>query len=178
MEGFKVSTIEDSLSEGDIFVTATGNKDVLTAEHMSKMKDKAIICNIGHFDNEIQVAELESWPGIIKETVKPQVDQYFFKEGHSIILLAEGRLVNLGCATGHPSFVMSNSFTNQVLAQIDLWEKDYKPGVYRLPKYLDEEVARLHLGHVGAKLTLLTKEQSDYISIPVEGPYKADHYRY
>ncbi|MFC2121436.1 adenosylhomocysteinase [Bacteroidota bacterium] len=178
MEGFKVSTVEDSLTEGNIFVTATGNKDVIKADHMAKMKDKTIICNIGHFDNEIQVAELEAWPGIRKETVKPQVDQFHFKDGHSIILLAEGRLVNLGCATGHPSFVMSNSFTNQVLAQIDLWEKDYKPGVYRLPKYLDEEVARLHLKHVGVKLTRLSKEQSDYIGIPENGPFKADHYRY
>lgn len=178
MEGFKVSPIEDTLSEGDIFVTATGNKHVMTAEHMSKMKDKSIICNIGHFDNEIQVAELEAWPGIKRDTIKPQVDQYFFEDGHSIILLAEGRLVNLGCATGHPSFVMSNSFSNQVLAQIDLWEKDYKPGVYRLSKHLDEEVARLHLEHVGAKLTIMTREQSEYIGIPVEGPYKSDHYRY
>jgi len=178
MEGYKVSTVEEALSEGDIFVTATGNKDVLTAEHMSKMKDKAIVCNIGHFDNEIQVAELEAWPGIKKDTVKPQVDQYFFEDGHSIILLAEGRLVNLGCATGHPSFVMSNSFTNQVLAQLDLWKNNYEPGVYRLPKHLDEEVARLHLAHVGATLTKLSKEQSEYIGIPVKGPYKSDHYRY
>ena len=142
------------------------------------MKNKSIVCNIGHFDNEIDVAGLECLPGIKKETVKQQVDQYFFEDGHSIILLAEGRLVNLGCATGHPSFVMSNSFTNQVLAQIDLWENKYKPGVYRLPKYLDEEVARLHLEHVGAKLTIMTDDQSKYIGIPVNGPYKADHYRY
>lgn len=178
MEGFEVTTVEDSLSEGDIFVTATGNKNIIKAKHMATMKNKSIVCNIGHFDNEIDVAGLECLPGIKKETVKQQVDQYFFEDGHSIILLAEGRLVNLGCATGHPSFVMSNSFTNQVLAQIDLWENKYKPGVYRLPKYLDEEVARLHLEHVGAKLTIMTDDQSKYIGIPVNGPYKADHYRY
>jgi len=178
MEGFEVTTVEDALAEADIFVTTTGNKDIITAEHMSKMKDKAIVCNIGHFDNEIQVVKLEAWPGVKKVNVKPQVDQYYFENGTSIILLAEGRLVNLGCATGHPSFVMSNSFTNQTLAQMDLWEKEYEVGVYRLPKYLDEEVARLHLPHIGVKLTKLSKEQADYIGVPVEGPYKPEHYRY
>ncbi len=178
MEGFEVKPIEDALSEGDIFVTTTGNKDVITAEHMSKMKDQAIVCNIGHFDNEIQVAQLESWKGIKKVNIKPQVDQYYFPDGHSIILLAEGRLVNLGCATGHPSFVMSNSFTNQTLAQIDLWKNKYEVGVYRLPKHLDEMVARLHLDKIGVKLTKLTQEQADYIGVPVEGPYKPEHYRY
>jgi adenosylhomocysteinase len=142
------------------------------------MKDKAIVCNIGHFDNEIQVAALRKWPGIKQENVKPQVDQFFFPDGHSIILLAEGRLVNLGCATGHPSFVMSNSFTNQTLAQLELWQKDYPVDVYRLPKKLDEEVARLHLAHVGAKLTVLTPKQAAYIGVPPEGPYKPEHYRY
>ena len=178
MEGFEVSTVEDSLSEANIYVTTTGNRDVITLEHMLKMNDKSIVCNIGHFDNEIQVDQLENYPGIKKVNIKPQVDQYFFPDGHSIILLAEGRLVNLGCATGHPSFVMSNSFTNQTLAQLDLWKNKYEIGVYRLPKYLDEEVARLHLEHVGAKLTKLTKEQADYIGVPLGGPYKADHYRY
>src|SRR3989339_83761 len=178
MEGFEIKPVEDTLDEGTIFVTTTGNKDVITAEHMSKMKDKSIVCNIGHFDNEIQVEKLEKWPGIKKETVKPQVDQYYFPDGHSIILLAEGRLVNLGCATGHPSFVMSNSFTNQTLAQLELWQKDYKTDVYRLPKNLDEEVARLHLKHIGVKLTKLSKAQADYIGVPVDGPYKPDHYRY
>ncbi len=178
MEGFEVKPIEDALNEGDIFVTTTGNKDVITAEHMSKMKDQAIVCNIGHFDNEIQVAQLESWKGIKKVNIKPQVDQYYFPDGHSIILLAEGRLVNLGCATGHPSFVMSNSFTNQTLAQIDLWKNKYEIGVYRLPKHLDEMVARLHLDKIGVKLTKLTQEQADYIGVPVEGPYKPEHYRY
>ncbi len=178
MEGFAVKTIEDMLPEGDIYVTTTGNKDVITIEHMEKMKDKAIVCNIGHFDNEIQVSKLENYPGIKRINIKPQVDQFVFPDGHSIILLSEGRLVNLGNATGHPSFVMSNSFTNQTLAQIELWKNDYETGVYRLPKHLDEEVARLHLEHVGAKLTKLTQEQSDYIGIPINGPYKADHYRY
>ena len=178
MEGYEVKTVEDALDEGDLFVTTTGNKDVITAEHMSKMKDHAIVCNIGHFDNEIQVAELEAWKGIRKENVKPQVDQYYFPEGHSIILLAEGRLVNLGCATGHPSFVMSTSFSNQTLAQIELWQKKFDIGVYRLSKQLDEEVARLHIGQLGVKLTLLTQEQSDYLGIPIEGPYKPEHYRY
>jgi adenosylhomocysteinase len=178
MEGFEVKPIEDSLAEGDIYVTTTGNKDVITAQHMAKMKDQSIVCNIGHFDNEIQVAELEAWPGIRKENVKPQVDQYYFPDGHSIILLAEGRLVNLGCATGHPSFVMSNSFTNQTLAQLDLWKNQYEIGVYRLPKHLDEMVARLHLDKIGVKLTTLSKEQAEYIGVPVEGPYKPEHYRY
>lgn len=178
MEGFEVKPIEDALEEGNIFVTATGNKDVITVEHMAKMKDQAIVCNIGHFDNEIQVDKLEAYPDIEKINIKPQVDKYVFPWGHAIILLAEGRLVNLGCATGHPSFVMSNSFTNQVLAQLDLWKNKYKVGVYRLPKSLDEEVARLHLEQIGVKLTKLTKEQADYIGVPLEGPYKPDHYRY
>ncbi len=178
MEGFEVKTIEEALDEGNIFVTATGNKDVITVEHMAKMKDQAIVCNIGHFDNEIQVDKLDAYPDIRKVNIKPQVDKYVFPWGHSIILLAEGRLVNLGCATGHPSFVMSNSFTNQVLAQIDLWKNKYKTGVYRLPKALDEEVARLHLEQIGVRLTKLTREQSEYIGVPVGGPYKPDHYRY
>ncbi|MBP5411737.1 MAG: adenosylhomocysteinase [Bacteroidales bacterium] len=178
MEGFEVTTVEDALCEGNIYVTTTGNCDVITAEHMARMKDQAIVCNIGHFDNEIQVARLESWQGIKKRNIKPQVDEYIYPDGHSIFLLAEGRLVNLGCATGHPSFVMSNSFTNQVLAQMDLWQHDYPVDVYRLPKYLDEEVARLHLQKIGVKLTRLTQKQADYIGVPVEGPYKADFYRY
>jgi len=180
MEGFEVARIEDALNEGNIYVTTTGNLDVITVEHMAKMNDQAIVCNIGHFDNEIQVDKLEKFPGIKKITVKPQVDKYIFPDGKAIFLLAEGRLVNLGCATGHPSFVMSNSFTNQTLAQLDLWKnKDvYKIGVYRLPKYLDEEVARLHLEKIGVKLTKLSQAQADYIGVPVEGPYKADHYRY
>ena len=178
MEGFEVTTVEDALPEGDIYVTTTGNCDVITADFMSKMKDQAIVCNIGHFDNEIEVGKLEAWPGIKKENVKPQVDQYYFKDGHSIILLAEGRLVNLGCATGHPSFVMSNSFTNQTLAQIELWTKEYEVGVYCLPKHLDEEVARLHLNKIGAKLTQLSDKQSKYLGIDKQGPYKAEHYRY
>jgi len=180
MEGFEVARVEDTLFEGNIYVTTTGNKDVITAEHMSKMLDQAIVCNIGHFDNEIQVDKLEKLDGIKKITIKPQVDKYIFPDGHAIFMLAEGRLVNLGCATGHPSFVMSNSFTNQTLAQLDLWKNrdTYKVGVYRLPKYLDEEVARLHLEKIGVKLTKLTKEQSEYISVPIEGPYKAEHYRY
>lgn len=180
MEGYEVAIIEDTLGRGDIYVTATGNRDVITAEHMAAMKDQAIVCNIGHFDNEIQVSRLDTWPGIRKIEIKPQVDQYFFKDGHSVLVLAEGRLVNLGCATGHPSFVMSNSFTNQVLAQIDLWKNRdiYKPGVYRLSKKLDEEVARLHLGKIGAKLTKLTPEQAAYIGVAGEGPYKPEHYRY
>lgn len=178
MEGFEVSTIEDALSEGNIYVTTTGNKDVITVEHMAKMKDQAIVCNIGHFDNEIQVDKLNDYKGIKILNIKPQVDRYNFPEGHSIFLLAEGRLVNLGCATGHPSFVMSNSFSNQTLAQIDLWENDYEVDVYRLSKKLDEEVARLHLDQLGVSLTKLSKEQSDYLGIPVEGPYKPEHYRY
>lgn len=178
MEGFEVKLTEEVVQKTDIFVTATGNKDIITVEHMAKMKDKAIVCNIGHFDNEIQVEKLKTYPGIKHINVKPQVDQYVFPDGHSVILLADGRLVNLGAATGHPSFVMSNSFTNQTLAQIDLWKKDYKVDVYRLPKYLDEEVARLHLKHVGVNLTTLSKEQAEYIGVKVEGPYKPDHYRY
>ena len=178
MEGFEVTTIEEALIEGNIFVTTTGNKDVITAKHMAQMKDQSIVCNIGHFDNEIQIDKLNNYPGTKKLNIKPQVDKYTFPEGHSIFLLAEGRLVNLGCATGHPSFVMSNSFTNQMLAQIDLWQNDYAVGVYRLPKKLDEEVARLHLKQLGVKLTKLSKEQADYIGVPVEGPYKPEHYRY
>jgi len=178
MEGYEVKTIEDVIDEADIFVTTTGNKDVITAEHMSKMKDHAIVCNIGHFDNEIQVAKLEKWPGVKKVNVKPQVDQFYFEDGHSIILLAEGRLVNLGCATGHPSFVMSNSFSNQTLAQLDLWQNEFEIGVFTLSKKLDEEVAAAHLEQLGVKLTKLTKDQADYLGIPVEGPYKSDHYRY
>ena len=180
MEGFEVTTMEEAVKEGNIFVTTTGNKDVITAEHMSNMIDQAIVCNIGHFDNEIQVSQMEALPGVEKLNIKPQVDRYNFADGHSIFLLAEGRLVNLGCATGHPSFVMSNSFTNQTLAQIDLWEKrgEYEVGVYRLPKYLDEEVARLHLAKIGVKLTELSDEQAEYLGIKKEGPYKADHYRY
>ncbi len=180
MEGFEVKPLEDTLGIADLYVTTTGNKDIITVEHMRKMKDQAIVCNIGHFDNEIQVTALENLPGIKKIQVKPQVDKYTFKEGHSIFMLAEGRLVNLGCATGHPSFVMSNSFSNQTLAQIDLWKRrdSYKIGVYRLPKKLDEEVARFHLEKIGVRLTKLTKEQADYIGVPVEGPYKPEHYRY
>ncbi len=178
MEGFEVKRLENVLNIGDIYVTTTGNCDVIRADHMSAMKDKAIVCNIGHFDNEIQIAKLEQWPGIKKVNIKPQVDQYYFSEGQSIIVLAEGRLVNLGCATGHPSFVMSNSFTNQVLAQIDLWQNNRTIDVYRLSKTLDEEVARLHLEHVGAELTQLTPEQAKYIGVPQEGPYKPEHYRY
>jgi adenosylhomocysteinase len=178
MEGFEVKTVEDTLDEGNIFVTATGNKDVITVDHMKKMKDQAIVCNIGHFDHEIQVEGLNTLKGIKKINIKPQVDKYLFPDGHAVFILAEGRLVNLGCATGHPSFVMSNSFSNQTLAQIDLWKNNYKIGVYRLPKYLDEEVARLHLDQLGVKLTKLTKEQADYIGVPPEGPYKPEHYRY
>ena len=178
MEGFEVTTMEDAVHEGNIFVTTTGNRDVITMTHLEAIPDQAIVCNIGHFDNEIQVGRLVDYPGIKHTNIKPQVDKYTFPDGRSLFLLAEGRLVNLGCATGHPSFVMSNSFTNQTLAQIDLWQKDYAIGVYRLPKQLDEEVARLHLERIGVKLTKLTQEQADYIGVPVEGPYKADHYRY
>ena len=180
MEGFKVTTMEEALKEGNVFVTTTGNKDVITAEHMANMMEEAIVCNIGHFDNEIQVAELENYPGVKKMNVKPQVDKYTFDHGRSIYLLAEGRLVNLGCATGHPSFVMSNSFTNQTLAQLDLWQnKDlYEVGVYRLSKKLDEEVARLHLAKLGVKLTKLTAEQARYLGVNADGPYKPEHYRY
>jgi adenosylhomocysteinase len=178
MEGFEVKTIEDSLDEGNIFVTATGNRDIITTAHLMKMKDQAIVCNIGHFDNEIQVDDLNNLENVKKINIKPQVDKYLFPDGHAIFILAEGRLVNLGCATGHPSFVMSNSFSNQTLAQIDLWKNNYQIGVYRLSKSLDEEVARLHLDQLGAKLTILTKEQSEYIGVPASGPYKPDHYRY
>ncbi len=178
MEGFEVKTMEEALDEGNIFVTATGNKDVITAEHMAAMKDQAIVCNIGHFDNEIQVEQLEAWKGIERVTIKPQVDKFVFPDGHEVFLLAEGRLVNLGCATGHPSFVMSNSFTNQVLAQMDLWQKDYALGVYTLPKHLDEEVARLHLEKIGVRLTTLSEEQAAYIGVKKEGPFKPDYYRY
>ena len=178
MEGFEVQTVEDTLHEGNIYVTATGNKDIITLGHMLKMKDQSIVCNIGHFDNEIQVDNLNEHEGTVKINIKPQVDKYVFADGHAIFILAEGRLVNLGCATGHPSFVMSNSFSNQTLAQIDLWKNKYEIGVYRLPKYLDEEVARLHLDQLGVKLTKLTKDQSEYIGVPEMGPYKADHYRY
>jgi adenosylhomocysteinase len=181
MEGFRVLTLEDTLGWGDIYVTTTGNFDIIRLEHMEKMKDQAIVCNIGHFDNEIQIDKLDKAPGVVKTNIKPQVDKYTFPAGNSLYMLAEGRLVNLGCATGHPSFVMSNSFTNQTLAQIDLWaNKDtYKAGqVTVLPKHLDEEVARLHLAKIGAKLTKLTPEQADYIGVSVDGPFKADHYRY
>ena len=178
MEGFEVNTIEEAVKEGNIFVTTTGNKDVIRIEHLSAMKDQAIVCNIGHFDNEIQVEKLVSYPGVKHINIKPQVDKYIFPSGNAIFLLAEGRLVNLGCATGHPSFVMSNSFTNQTLAQIELWQKDYAVDVYRLPKYLDEEVARLHLERIGVKLTTLSKDQAAYIGVSIDGPYKPDHYRY
>jgi len=178
MEGFEVTTMEDALEEGNIFVTCTGNRDVITAEHMSRMKDQAIVCNIGHFDNEIQVDQLDGWKGIRKVNIKPQVDKYIYGDGHAIFLLAEGRLVNLGCATGHPSFVMSNSFSNQTLAQMELWKNDHELDVYMLPKHLDEEVARLHLAQLGVKLTRLTPEQAEYLGVRVEGPFKPDHYRY
>ncbi len=180
MAGYEVATVEDTLGTGDIYVTTTGNKDVIRIEHMAKMKNQAIVCNIGHFDNEIQVDNLDAYPGIEKINIKPQVDKYRFPEGHEIFLLAEGRLVNLGCATGHPSFVMSNSFSNQTLAQIDLCKnrKNYSNEVYCLSKQLDEEVARLHLEKIGVRLTPLTQDQADYIGVPVEGPYKPDHYRY
>ena len=180
MEGFEVTTIEDTLGRGDIYVTCTGNLDVIKLEHMQYMKDQAIVCNIGHFDNEIQVDRLNAQPAIERTNIKPQVDKYTFPDGHAIFLLAEGRLVNLGCATGHPSFVMSNSFSNQVLAQLDLWRnKDsYEIGVYTLPKKLDEEVARLHLEKIGVKLTKLSAKQADYLGVSVDGPYKPEHYRY
>ncbi len=180
MEGFEVDTVENTLGRADIYVTATGNKDVITFEHMSKMKDQAIVCNIGHFDNEIQVEKLINGEGVTKVNIKPQVDKYRFAGGNEIYLLAEGRLVNLGCATGHPSFVMSNSFSNQVLAQLDLWAKkdEYENAVYQLPKHLDEEVARLHLEKIGVKLTRLSDQQASYMGISQDGPYKPDHYRY
>ncbi|HEX3661573.1 MAG TPA: adenosylhomocysteinase [Acidobacteriaceae bacterium] len=185
MEGFEVTTLEDTLGRGDIYVTCTGNVDIITFDHMKRMKDQAIVCNIGHFDNEIQMDRLNQAPGVQKITIKPQVDQYNFpsegsKPAHSIFVLAEGRLVNLGCATGHPSFVMSNSFANQTLAQLDLWKNrdTYAIDVYTLPKHLDEEVARLHLEKIGVKLTQLSQRQADYIGVAVEGPYKSEHYRY
>jgi adenosylhomocysteinase len=180
MEGYRVLTIEDTLGWGNIYVTTTGNKDIIRYDHLEKMADQAIVCNIGHFDNEIQVSRLKKTPGVEHVNIKPQVDKYTFPAGNSIYLLADGRLVNLGCATGHPSFVMSNSFTNQVLAQVELWQQveKYTPGVYILPKHLDEEVARLHLEKIGAKLTKLTPEQASYIGVKPEGPYKAEHYRY
>jgi adenosylhomocysteinase len=180
IEGYEVTTIEDTLGRADIYVTCTGNVDIITLDHMKQMKDQAIVCNIGHFDNEIQMEPLNAYKGAIRENIKPQVDKYTFENGNAIFVLAEGRLVNLGCATGHPSFVMSASFSNQTLAQLDLWKnKDvYKPGITILPKHLDEEVARLHLEKIGVKLTTLTKKQADYLSVPVEGPYKPEHYRY
>jgi len=178
MAGHEVVTVEDTLGKADIYVTASGNCDVITAEHMSKMKDQAIVCNIGHFDNEIQVDALKAIDGVEHTNIKAGTDMFTFGDGHSIFLLAEGRLVNLGCATGHPSFVMSNSFTNQTLAQIDLWTNRREIGVYCLDKKLDEEVARLHLDKLGAKLTQLTQEQADYINVPLDGPYKPEHYRY
>jgi adenosylhomocysteinase len=180
MEGFEVNTIEATLGNGDIYVTATGNKDVITYDHMLAMKDQAIVCNIGHFDNEIQVDRLMAAQGVVHTNIKPQVDKYKLPSGREIYLLAEGRLVNLGCATGHPSFVMSNSFSNQTLAQIDLWQnrEKYEPTVYQLPKKLDEEVARLHLDKIGVKLTKLTEAQADYLGVPQDGPYKPEHYRY
>ncbi len=180
MEGFEVTTVEEAVKEGNVYVTCTGNRDVITLETMLQMKDQAIVCNIGHFDNEIQVSALENLDGVKKVNIKPQVDKYILPNGNAIFILAEGRLVNLGCATGHASFVMSNSFTNQTLAQLDLWKNrgNYPVDVYCLPKYLDEEVARLHLEKIGVKLTKLTQEQADYIGVPVEGPYKSDIYRY
>ena len=178
MEGYEVLTMDEAAPLGNIFVTTTGNIDVITTEHMQQMPNQAIVCNIGHFDSEIQVEALKQLPGIKRTNIKPQVDSYLFPDGHRITLLADGRLVNLGCATGHPSFVMSNSFTNQTLAQIELFTKAYEMGVYRLPKHLDEEVARLHLERIGVHLTKLTQAQADYIGVPVEGPYKAEHYRY
>jgi adenosylhomocysteinase len=180
MEGFEVTTLEETLGRADIYVTTTGNCDVITVDHIQKMKDQAIVCNIGHFDNEIQVDLLNNAPGVKKLNIKPQVDKYTFPGGNCIYLLAEGRLVNLGCATGHPSFVMSNSFSNQVLAQLDLWsnKESYAPGVYRLSKKLDEEVARLHLEKIGVKLTQLTPKQAAYLGVSPDGPYKPDHYRY
>jgi adenosylhomocysteinase len=180
MEGYEVTTIEDTLGRADIYITATGNVDAITLAHMEKMKDQAIVANIGHFDNEIQVDPLNERSDVKRTNIKPQVDKYTFRDGHEIFLLAEGRLVNLGCATGHPSFVMSNSFSNQVLAQLDLWRNrdTYKVGVYVLPKKLDEEVARLHLEKIGVKLTKLSEKQAEYLGVPVEGPYKSEHYRY
>jgi adenosylhomocysteinase len=180
MEGYEVNTLENVVETADIFITATGNKDIITAEHMSRMKDKAIVGNIGHFDNEIDMAGLKKLAGVKHENIKPQYDEFTFADGHSVLVLAEGRLLNLGCATGHPSFVMSASFTNQVLAQLELWQnqRKYEKKVYVLPKHLDEEVARLHLDHLGVQLTQLSKSQAEYLGVPVNGPYKPDHYRY
>jgi adenosylhomocysteinase len=180
MEGYEVTSIEETLGRGDVYVAATGNIDIIRLGHMQRMKDQAIVCNIGHFDNEIQVDALNAAKGVKRTNIKPQVDKYTFPDGHEIFLLAEGRLVNLGCGMGHPSFVMSNSFSNQVLAQLDLWRNrdTYKAGVYVLSKKLDEEVARLHLEKIGVKLTKLTEEQADYLGVPIEGPYKSEHYRY
>ncbi len=180
MEGFQVLTVEDALSYADIFITTTGNKNIITAQHMSKMKDKAIVANIGHFDNEIDMAGLKKVKGIKKTNIKPQYDMWTFPDGHSVLILAEGRLMNLGCATGHPSFVMSNSFTNQTIAQIELATNNdkYENKVYVLPKHLDEKVAALHLEKLGVRLTKLTKEQAEYIGVPVNGPFKSEHYRY
>jgi adenosylhomocysteinase len=180
MEGFEVDTLDAVVARADIFVTATGNRDIITADHMRRMKDKAIVGNIGHFDNEIDMAGLKKVPGVKRVNIKPQYDEWVFPDGHSVLVLAEGRLLNLGCATGHPSFVMSASFTNQVLAQLELWQHhgQYGRKVTMLPKHLDEEVARLHLDQLGVRLTQLTPEQARYIGVPVEGPYKADHYRY
>jgi adenosylhomocysteinase len=180
MEGYTVATLEDVIGQADVFITATGNRDVITADHMSRMKDKAIVANIGHFDNEIDMAGLKKTEGIKKINIKPQYDEWQFVDGHSVLVLAEGRLMNLGCATGHPSFVMSASFTNQVIAQLELYRNrdQYERKVYVLPKHLDEEVARLHLDHLGVELTTLTEEQAEYLGVPVEGPYKPDYYRY
>ena len=178
MEGYEVTTVEDALDKAQIFVTATGNCHIITLEHMQKMKDQSIVCNIGHFDNEIEMDRLEKCPGVKTYNIKPQVDGWVFPDGHTIFILAGGRLVNLGCATGHPSFVMSNSFTNQCLAQLSLWQEKHEIGVTMLDKKLDEEVARLHLKKLGVKLTKLTKEQADYIGVPQEGPFKSDFYRY
>ena len=178
MEGYEVVTIEDVIDQVHIFVTATGNKDIITKDHMYKMKDQAVVCNIGHFDNEIQVNAVNDDSYVKRETIKPQLDRYTFEDGHQVFMLAEGRLMNLGCATGHPSFVMSNSFTNQVMAQIALAKDAPDVGVYMLPKELDEEVARLHLDHLGAKLTVLSDDQAKYIGVPKEGPYKPSHYKY
>jgi adenosylhomocysteinase len=180
MEGYQVATIDDVVETADIFITATGNHDIITVDHMRRMKDKAIVGNIGHFDNEIDMAGLKKSPGIERITIKPQYDEFRFPDGHSVLVLAEGRLLNLGCATGHPSFVMSASFTNQVMAQLELHGNtgQYEKKVYMLPKRLDEQVARLHLDHLGVKLTKLTQDQADYIGVPVDGPYKPDHYRY
>jgi adenosylhomocysteinase len=180
MEGYEVKTVEDMVETADLFVTATGNLSIITVEHMARMKDKAIVGNIGHFDNEIDMAGLKKVQGIERINIKPQYDEWRFPDGHSVMILAEGRLLNLGCATGHPSFVMSASFTNQVMAQLDLQANHatYEKKVYMLPKHLDEEVARLHLGHLGVRLTTLRKDQADYIGVPVDGPYKSDHYRY